>query len=454
MNYQETCDFLFSQLPMFERQGSSGYKPGLQTTEALDAHYGHPHRRYPTIHVAGTNGKGSVSHALARILQDAGLRVGLYTSPHLVDFRERIRVNGEFIPEQYVIDFVEGLTPNPSPKGDGNLMAQDNPKGLLLPSPSGEGLGVRLYPSFFELTTAKAFKYFADEQVDVAVIEVGLGGRLDSTNIITPMLSVITNIALDHTQFLGSTLAEIAAEKAGIIKRGVPVVIGEATSETRPVFEQKAREMEAPIFFAEEFEMPTPLPDFELKGAYQQKNLRTILCAVAQIKNLQLKIKNSISQPNILPSLLGEGAGERPSIQNLGLMGRWQTLQTQPLVICDTGHNPAAWEYLAPQIAAQKCRQLRIVFGMVDDKDLDAVLAMLPKNAVYYFTQAASHRAVPAELVAKKAAAHKLHGTTYSSVAEAYRQALADAAPDDFIFIGGSSYVVADLLSSQVAQTQ
>ncbi|MBR7042772.1 MAG: bifunctional folylpolyglutamate synthase/dihydrofolate synthase [Prevotella sp.] len=424
MNYRETCEYLFNQLPMFEKQGASGYKPGLQTSEALDAHYGHPHRQYMTIHVAGTNGKGSVSHALARILQDAGLRVGLYTSPHLVDFRERIRVDGEYISEQYVVDFVESLTPNPSPKGEGSL-----------------------HPSFFELTTAMAFKYFADEKVDVAIIEVGLGGRLDSTNIITPILSVITNIALDHTQFLGNTLAEIASEKAGIIKQGVPVVIGEATSETRPVFEQKASEMNAPIFFAEEFEMPSPLPDFELKGAYQEKNLRTILCAVAQIKNLQLKIKNSISQPNILPSLLGEGSGERPSIQNLGLMGRWQTLQTQPLVICDTGHNPAAWQYLAPQIKAQPCRQLRIVFGMVDDKDIDTVLALLPKNAIFYFTQAASHRAIPAEKVAEKAAVHHLHGSIHQSVVEAYQRALADAHDDDFIFIGGSSYVVADLLS-------
>ena len=424
MNYRETCEYLFNQLPMFEKQGASGYKPGLQTTEALDAHYGHPHRQYMTIHVAGTNGKGSVSHALARILQDAGLRVGLYTSPHLVDFRERIRVDGEYIPEQYVVDFVESLTPNPSPKGEGSL-----------------------HPSFFELTTAMAFKYFADEKVDVAVIEVGLGGRLDSTNIITPILSVITNIALDHTQFLGSTLAEIASEKAGIIKQGVPVVIGEATPETRPVFEQKASEMSAPIFFAEEFEMPSPLPDFELKGAYQEKNLRTILCAVAQIKNLQLKIKKSISQPNILPSLLGEGSGERPSIQNLGLMGRWQTLQKQPLVICDTGHNPAAWQYLAPQIKAQPCRQLRIVFGMVDDKDIDTVLALLPKNAIFYFTQAASHRAIPAEKVAEKAAVHHLHGSIHQSVVEAYQKALAEAHDDDFIFIGGSSYVVADLLS-------
>ena len=401
---------------MFERQGAGGYKPGLQTTEILDEHYGHPHRRYQTIHVAGTNGKGSVSHALASILRESGLRVGLYTSPHLVDFRERIRVNGEYISEQYVVDFVENFI-------------RWNHSTLHTPHFTNP-------PSFFELTTAMAFKYFADEQVDVAVIEVGLGGRLDSTNIITPMLSVITNIALDHTQFLGSTLAEIAAEKAGIIKRGVPVVIGEATPETRPVFEQKAREMNAPIFFAEEFEMPTPLPDFELKGAYQQKNLRTILCAVARMKSEELRMKNELSILNC-----------QLSIGNLGLSGRWQTLREQPLVICDTGHNPAAWEYLAPQIAAQTCRQLRIVFGMVDDKDLDTVLAMLPKNAVYYFTQASTHRAIPADRVAEKAAAHNLHGTTYSTVAEAYRQSLSNAAPDDFIFVGGSSYVVADLLS-------
>ena len=409
---------------MFERQGAGGYKPGLQTTEILDEYYGHPHRRYQTIHVAGTNGKGSVSHALASILRESGLRVGLYTSPHLVDFRERIRVNGEYISEQYVIDFVEDYI-------RWNHSTPDTPHFTLHTSHSTNP------PSFFELTTAMAFKYFADEQVDVAVIEVGLGGRLDSTNIITPILSVITNIALDHTQFLGSTLAEIAAEKAGIIKRGVPVVIGEATPETRPVFEQKAREMEAPIFFAEEFEMPTPLPDFELKGAYQQKNLRTILCAVAQMKNCQLSIVNY-----------------QLSIGCLGLNGRWQTLREQPLVICDTGHNPAAWEYLAPQIAAQKCRQLRIVFGMVDDKDIDTVLALLPKNAVYYFTQASTHRAIPADRVAEKAAAHNLHGSTFDSVAEAYRQALANAAPDDFIFVGGSSYVVADLLSDNYLKTK
>ena len=401
---------------MFERQGSKGYKPGLQTTEVLDAHYGHPHRQFQTIHVAGTNGKGSVSHALARILQDAGLRVGLYTSPHLVDFRERIRVNGEYISKEYVVDFV----------ADYLLWRQETET-----SPS-EGR-LEGAPSFFELTTALAFRYFADQKVDVAVIEVGLGGRLDSTNIITPVLSVITNISLDHTQFLGSTLAEIAAEQAGINKRGGPVVIGETTPETRPVFEQKAREMNAPIVFAEEFEMPTPLPDFELKGAYQEKNLRTILCAVAQI-NSTLNIQHSTL-----------------NIQNLGLLGRWQTLKTRPLVVCDTGHNTAAWQYLVPQIQAQPCRQLRLVFGMVDDKDIDTVLSMLPKNAIFYFTQASTHRAIPAEVVAEKAAAHNLRGATFPTVSEAYQQALADASPNDFIFVGGSSYLVADLLSSETA---
>lgn len=418
MSYQETIQYLYNATPVFEHIGAAAYKPGLQTTETLDRHYGHPHRQYKTIHVAGTNGKGSVSHSLASILQEAGYRVGLYTSPHLVDFRERIRVDGQCIPEQYVIDFVEGFIRWNTP----TLNTQHST------------LNTPLYPSFFELTTALAFKYFADAKVDVAVIEVGLGGRLDCTNIITPVLSVITNIAFDHTQFLGNTLAAIAGEKAGIIKPHVPVVIGETTPETRPVFEQKAAEAAAPIFFAEEFTMPSPLPDFELKGSYQEKNLRTILCAASQLSivNCPLSIINALQHV----------------VRNTGLMGRWQTLQTSPLVICDTGHNPAAWQYLAPQIQSVSCRQLRIVFGMVDDKDIDTVLAMLPRQAQYYFTQASTHRAIPVERVADLAARHHLSGRTFASVPEAYRAALTDASPDDFIFIGGSSYVVADLLAS------
>lgn len=421
MNYQEVIQYLYNVTPVFEHIGAAAYKPGLQTTEALDAHYGHPHRHYRTIHVAGTNGKGSVSHSLASILQEAGLRVGLYTSPHLVDFRERIRVNGECIGEDYVIRFVEDFISWNS----ANTQAPEHKD--------------TLYPSFFELTTALAFKYFADANVDVAVIEVGLGGRLDCTNIIRPELCIITNIALDHTQFLGSTLAEIASEKAGIIKEGVPVVIGETTPETKPVFEKKADEAHAPIVYAEDFEWTDALPDFELKGSYQAKNLQTILCAASQLEKLEKQ--NAGNMASVIPQALTRVC------QNTGLMGRWQTLRQQPLVVCDTGHNPAAWQYLAPQITSQPCRQLRIVFGMVDDKDIDTVLAMLPKHACYYFTQASTHRAIPAERVAELARHHQLNGNTYPTVAQAYEAAFADAHHDDFIFVGGSSYVVADLLS-------
>lgn len=422
MNYQEVIQYLYNATPVFEHIGAAAYKPGLQTTEALDAHYGHPHKHYRTIHVAGTNGKGSVSHSLASILQEAGLRVGLYTSPHLVDFRERIRVNGECISEDYVIRFVEDFI-------RWNSTDEQAPEHKDV-----------LYPSFFELTTALAFKYFADANVDVAVVEVGLGGRLDCTNIIRPELCVITNIALDHTQFLGSTLAEIASEKAGIIKPGVPVVIGETTPETKPVFEKKAQEVHAPIFYAEDFTWPAPLPDFELKGSYQTRNLQTILCAANQLEEIE---KHNVEDiVSVIPQALTHVCN------NTGLMGRWQTLHEQPLVVCDTGHNPAAWQYLAPQITSQPCRQLRIVFGMVDDKDIDTVLAMLPKHASYYFTQASTHRAIPAERVAELARHHQFNGNTYPTVAQAFQAAFADAHPDDFIFVGGSSYVVADLLSN------
>ena len=482
MNYQETTAYLFSATPVFEKVGASAYKEGLDNSLALDEHFGHPHRLFRSIHVAGTNGKGSCSHTIAAVLQAAGYRVGLYTSPHLVDFRERIRVNGECIPEQYVIDFVE------------------QERHFFEP----------LHPSFFELTTAMAFKYFAEQQVDYAVVEVGLGGRLDCTNIITPVLSVITNISLDHTQFLGDTLERIAAEKAGIIKAGVPVVVGETVPETRPVFAVKAHEMRAPIYFAEEFDA-TPFDDveFELKGDYQQKNRRTILCALDTLTNYELRrtkfdvslrevsidelrrtkfdvslresqvLKEDVLQPSKLPTSEGthrtstlnlptselhpsEGT-HRTSTLNLqtsirngfahvseltGLVGRWQKIQQQPLVICDTGHNVGGWQYLAPQIAAQPCKQLRIVFGMVDDKDIDTVMALLPKQAVYYWTQASTHRAIPVGTVCQKGLSHGLQGSCYSSVSDAYRHALQESDTADFIFVGGSSYVVADLLAS------
>lgn len=408
MNYTETCEYLFNQMPMFERQGASGYKEGLANTKALDEHFQHPHTKYKTIHIAGTNGKGSCSHSIAAILQTAGYRVGLYTSPHLVDFSERIRVNGKPINEEYVIDFVE------------------RERHFFEP----------LHPSFFEVTTALAFKYFSDMNVDVAVIEVGLGGRLDCTNIISPILSVITNISFDHTQFLGDTLAKIAKEKAGIIKKGTRVVIGEALSETRPVFEAKAKEMDAPICFAEDnpYENAAELMT-DLQGTYQKKNANTILTAIANLPGL------SISDADI-----------RHGLANVctltGLKGRWQTLAQHPLTVCDTGHNVAGWQYLSRQIAQQPCDTLHIIFGMVDDKDIDTVMNMLPKNAKYYFTKAETHRAINETVLKEKAAEKGLSGNTYPSVPQAYNAAKKNAADNDFVFIGGSSYVVADLLKN------
>ena len=406
MNYQETIQYLYNSTPVFEHVGASAYKEGLSNSWALDEHFNHPHTKFKTIHVAGTNGKGSCSHTIAAILQAEGYRVGLFTSPHLVDFRERIKVNGDCISQEYVMDFVE------------------NERSFFEP----------LHPSFFELTTAMAFKYFADSHVDIAVIEVGLGGRLDCTNIITPILSVITNISFDHTQFLGDTLEKIAKEKAGIIKRDIPIVIGETTPETRNVFIQKAKEMNAPIYFAEEYNNPIANElDFELKGSYQLKNKQTILCAVS---HLPLSIS---------PSSIKEGLSH--VVELTGLMGRWQTIRERPTVICDTGHNVGGWQYLSQQIKSQPCKNLHIVFGMVDDKDIDTVMNMLPTNATYYFTQAQTKRAIPANIVKEKGKEHHLKGYVFPQVADAYKAALHHANEDDFIFVGGSSYIVADFLT-------
>ena len=406
MNYQDTIQYLYNSTPVFEHVGASAYKEGLSNSWALDEHFNHPHTKFKTIHVAGTNGKGSCSHTIAAILQAEGYRVGLFTSPHLVDFRERIKVNGDCISQEYVMDFVE------------------NERSFFEP----------LHPSFFELTTAMAFKYFADSHVDIAVIEVGLGGRLDCTNIITPILSVITNISFDHTQFLGDTLEKIAMEKAGIIKRNIPIVIGETTPETRNVFIQKAKEMNAPIFFAEEYNNPIANElDFELKGSYQLKNKQTILCAVS---HLPLSIS---------PSSIKEGLSH--VVELTGLMGRWQTIRERPTVICDTGHNVGGWQYLSQQIKSQPCKNLHIVFGMVDDKDIDTVMNMLPTNATYYFTQAQTKRAIPANIVEEKGKEHHLKGYVFPQVADAYKAALHHANEDDFIFVGGSSYIVADFLT-------
>ena len=414
MNYQDTLEYLYNSAPIFQQVGAGAYKEGLENTRILDAHFGHPHQRFRTIHVAGTNGKGSCSHTLAAILQAAGYRVGLYTSPHLVDFRERIRINGQPVPEEYVVRFVE------------------EERAFFEP----------LHPSFFELTTAMAFKYFADERVDAAVIEVGLGGRLDCTNIIRPDLCIITNISLDHTQFLGNTLAQIAGEKAGIIKREVPVVIGETTPETRPVFQQKAQAAEAPIYFAEDEEHGQDYPalEYELKGIYQEKNRRTLLTALPLLREAGYRFTEADVRK-----------GFAQVVELTGLMGRWQQLSERPTLVCDTGHNVGGITYIAQQLQAQKYRRLRIVLGMVNDKDIRGVLALLPKEADYYFTQASVRRALPAEEMMRLGQEAGLRGMAYADVPTAVRAAQKESLPEDFIFVGGSSFIVADLLANRDA---
>lgn len=427
MTYKETTDYLFNSTPLFQNVGKDAYKEGLQNTLTLDAHFQSPHKHYKTIHVAGTNGKGSCSHTLASILQDAGYKVGLYTSPHLVDFRERIRVNGKMITEQAVINFVE----------------------------ENKNLFEEIHPSFFEITTALAFKYFMEEKVDIAVIEVGLGGRLDCTNIINPEISIITNISLDHTQFLGNTLEKIAAEKAGIIKNNVPVVIGETTTETRKVFEETASIKNAPITFAEDNKevIFSELNDVsgidyktksygnirgELGGIYQEKNTNTILNAIS------ILVHNGL---NITTENIKNGFCR--VCESTGLRGRWQIINNKPLTICDTGHNIGGFEYLAKQVELKmrthKCT--RIIFGMVNDKDINGVLSMLPKDATYYFCKASVKRALDEQALTEKAKAFGLNGKTYANVKEAYTDATRDSEAEDFIFIGGSSFIVADLLT-------
>jgi len=437
MTYQETCEYLFNQLPMFERQGAGGYKEGLEYSHALDEHLGHPHKKYLTIHVAGTNGKGSCAHTLSAVLQMCGYKVGLYTSPHLVDFSERIRINGQPISEDYVVEFVEKHKPFFEP----------------------------LQPSFFELTTAMAFKYFADMDVDIAVIEVGLGGRLDCTNIITPILSVITNIGLDHTQFLGTSLEQIAMEKAGIIKKNVPVVVGETTPETRMVFEAIATENHAPIVFAEDQKQIISLSvgtkgieyytksfgilSGELNGIYQEKNTNTILCAIQQLESLgymhAVKCQANATCQN---REVQKGFSHVCSLT--GLKGRWQKVCEAPLTICDTGHNVPGWKYLSEQLNNVKCDKMHIVFGMVDDKDIHGVMELLPKKATYYFTKANNKRAVSENVLKLYAQGIELEGESYPDVKSAYEAAKAAANSNDFVFVGGSSYVVAELLKNRI----
>lgn len=408
MNYSDAIEILYNQAPMFQNVGKQAYKTGLETTHELDRIFQYPHRKFCTIHVAGTNGKGSCSHLMAAVLQKSGYKVGLYTSPHLKDFRERIRINGEMISEEAVCEFV----------------------GLAKP------LIAELHPSFFEITTAMAFRYFAEQGVDVAVVEVGLGGRLDCTNIITPEISIITNISIDHTDLLGATLPEIAREKAGIIKAGIPVVIGERQSEVAQVFIDKAAEVGAPLYFASDEMVDVELPDCEMKGYYQDKNRRTVLTAIRELCNCG---KFNISEEAIVD-------GFANVCHLTGIMGRWQLFSENPRVICDTGHNEAGIQFVVDQLLHEKYANLRIIIGMVSDKKIDKVLSLLPKNAIYYFTKAQMPRALNEVELQRQALEYGLQGGVYPTIKQAFEQAKIDYLDGDLIFVGGSNFTVAEIL--------
>ncbi len=427
-DYRKVTEYLFSRLPVYQRTGPAAYKVDLGNAHLLDDYFGHPHRAYPTIHIAGTNGKGSVSHMLASVLQEAGYRTGLYTSPHLKDFRERIRINGKPVSEDYVKNFVR----------------------------EHDHLFGEIEPSFFEITVAMAFRYFADEKVDVAVIETGLGGRLDSTNIILPLCSVITNIGMDHTRFLGNTLQSIAREKAGIFKKAIPAVIGRYQKETAPVFRETAAQTGSEIYFAGEnlsidYSMISMtgkqifnvkerdrifLKDLQtdLLGDYQRENTITALQTLRVLeKDLPWREKN-----------LRDGFANVSG--NTGLLGRWQVLRQHPLVICDTGHNRDAFLQLVRQIENTPRKDLYMILGFVNDKDPDEILELLPKDAFYLFTRAAIPRAMEAEKLQQQAVKHGLRGAAMPSVEKAMEKALSKAGKNDMVFIGGSTFVVAEAL--------
>lgn len=432
MNYTETLDYLYTQLPMFTRVGSSAFKKDLTNTLALCERLDNPQYKFKSVHVGGTNGKGSTSHMLAAILQTAGYKTGLYTSPHLRDFRERIRINGQMITEQQVVDFVARHQTDFE----------------------------QIQPSFFEMTVALAFDIFAKEQVDIAIIEVGLGGRLDSTNVITPLLSIITNIGWDHMNLLGNTLPEIAGEKAGIIKPDVPVIIGEYQPEISPVFEHKAKEVKAPLKFASEQwvveqskkenglvhiavshsaaenSSSSPLNLLlDLTGSYQLKNIKTVLAAVEELRKQGFVITDEHLQTALR------------QVQHLtGLAGRWQTLSSQPLTICDTGHNPEGIAEVVKNIQSVTYRQLHMVIGMVNDKDLSKVLALLPQQATYYFCKPDLPRGLDAYSLREQAAAFDLKGDAYPSVQAALAAAQQQAGDSDLVFVGGSTFTVAEVV--------
>lgn len=426
MTYEETLQFIYNRLPLFQVVGSSAYKVGLESMEKFDERLGHPHQAFKTIHIGGTNGKGSVSHTIASVLQSAGYKVGLFTSPHLKDFRERIRVNGKVVSEDFVIEFVEK-----------HKLFFDE-----------------VYPSFFEVCVAMAFDYFRAEKVDIAVIEVGLGGRLDSTNIIKPILSLVTNVSYDHQDILGHTIPEITKEKAGIMKAGVPFIIGDDSTEVCAIMQEKAQSVPTTLFQArflpiefvkvekdedqierQHFKIGEKIIRTPLLGNYQQQNMRTAWSAISLLQLLGLSISSEAIEH-----------GFANVIEQTQLLGRWQTISYFPRIICDTGHNIAGISYVTKQLARMKYNQLRIVFGMVGDKDVSSVLSLLPKDAIYYFTKAQGKRAMSEKKLSELAAQYDLHGNCYKSVNQAYNAAKNEASQDDLIYIGGSTYVVAEII--------
>ena len=403
MTYQETLDWLFSQLPMYQQKGATAYKGKLDNILAFSEQLNYPEKRFKTLHVAGTNGKGSSAHMLASILQEAGYKTGLYTSPHLKDFRERIRINGKPVSKAYVVDFIA----------------------------KHRSFFEYHHLSFFEMTVGMAFQYFAEEEVDIAVIEVGLGGRLDSTNIITPEVSLITNIGYDHMDLLGNTLEKIAMEKAGIIKRQVPVVISERQKETASIFNLIAHQRKAPITFAEDLALPEYKTD--LLGRYQQKNIQGVVGCLQQLQHF-----------NITEAHINQGL--QRVAKNTGLQGRWQQLQTKPLVICDTAHNQEGLQEVLAQLEAQTYQELHVVLGFVKDKNLEALLRLFPKEARYYFVKPQVPRGLDEETLKETATKLGLKGKTYKSVQKGLQKALKKASPNDLVFVGGSTFVVAEVV--------
>ncbi len=403
MTYKQTLDWMFSQLPMYQNKGKVAFNSKMDGINSLAAHLNNPHKKIKTIHVAGTNGKGSSSHMLASVLQEAGYKVGLYTSPHLKDFRERIRVNGKKVGKKWVVDFID----------DNQFFFESNKL------------------SFFEMTVGMAFSYFANENVDIAVIEVGLGGRLDSTNIITPEVSLITNIGFDHTDMLGDTLTKIAYEKAGIIKRDIPVVISEFNKETAPVFKETANILNAKIVFAEEKTFSTY--KIGLLGSYQQKNIKGVLATLSELVSFKIDEQHIIK-------------GLEKVVENTHLMGRWQQIGTNPTIICDTAHNKEGLAIVLNQLQEQEYEKLHVVIGFVKDKDVSAILPLFPSNATYYFCKPNISRGLDEKILSDRCVRFNLNGKTYKSVNKAFKAAKKQASKNDFIYVGGSNFVVAEVL--------